>query len=371
MIALRRLTVLLVILITAGSQPLFSQEERTLSGQVETVTDGEPIQGVLVFAAGTSLRTSTVADGSFSIAAPPQAVFNLAVVAPGYEMQTIRIQQVDEPLVVRLEASGTAEPPSPTSGPDESMLSILGDALFLNCGSCRFVNPEVLVIESAGSGALINASASAPFTYENPDLGYRVTWHGFHFAGDPITPSWEGASLFSEMEGSERDVKKWNKERQEVYEGTLRHFLKALAEERVEKEYFAAYHVAGWPSMDNRTPIAEMGRKGFGYNTILPVSREGFAPGMRRLMFSGWLYITSREDNGAEPGKGQIEEYWPPELREGIQRGTWIYLPFAETDFDPTGVLLHGAFSERVRLLGLMSFDRWNTLLPNDWMPKD
>ena len=84
---MRKLSVLLVLLLFTGAQALFAQQ--TVTGRV-TTTDNTPLPGVTVVIEGTTIGTSTNANGEFSIAVPnSQAVLQFSFV--GFVTKTVQV----------------------------------------------------------------------------------------------------------------------------------------------------------------------------------------------------------------------------------------------------------------------------------------
>ncbi|WP_416440681.1 carboxypeptidase-like regulatory domain-containing protein [Phnomibacter sp. MR] len=68
---MKKLSLFLMVLFVSVSHLAFSQ--KTVSGKVSDATNGKPLEGVTVSVKGTSVGTSTNADGSFSFVIPEKA----------------------------------------------------------------------------------------------------------------------------------------------------------------------------------------------------------------------------------------------------------------------------------------------------------
>jgi len=98
-----------------------------------------------------------------------------------------------------------------------------------NGESCIILNEFVLSFEN--SRKYFSAKASQPLQIENPELGYRITYLLDDFEIDGTEVRFAGDHYFEEMNSkSKRQIKKWNKNRQKAYNGSLRHLLKTLSE---------------------------------------------------------------------------------------------------------------------------------------------
>ena len=98
-----------------------------------------------------------------------------------------------------------------------------------NGESCIILNEFVLSFEN--SRKYFSAKASQPLQIENPELGYRITYLLDDFEIDGTEVRFAGDHYFEAMNSkSKRQIKKWNKNRQKAYNGSLRHLLKTLSE---------------------------------------------------------------------------------------------------------------------------------------------
>ena len=107
------------------------------------------------------------------------------------------------------------------------------DRVFLgeskNGRSCKMLNEYVLSFQIEG-GAL-HATASQPLEIENSSLGYRISYYLDEFTVDNSYIRYAGDSFFVKMEPkSERQRRKWEKNRKVAYKGSLRHFLTTLGD---------------------------------------------------------------------------------------------------------------------------------------------
>jgi iron complex outermembrane receptor protein len=93
--------VMLPALLLFASQVTFSQD-KTVSGKVTDVRDGSPVVGASVTAKGTTVGTSTGADGSFRLTVPASAT-TLVITSVGFVSQEVAIS---DNITVALTGSG-------------------------------------------------------------------------------------------------------------------------------------------------------------------------------------------------------------------------------------------------------------------------
>ena len=86
------------------------------------------------------------------------------------------------------------------------------------------------------------AKASAPLQIVNKSLGYKITYFMDNFEKTSNLTSFKGLASFEKLVAQdEKQERNWKRNRQEAYEGSIKHFLKALVENRLEEEGFNAY----------------------------------------------------------------------------------------------------------------------------------
>jgi hypothetical protein len=86
------------------------------------------------------------------------------------------------------------------------------------------------------------ANASKPLQIVNKSLGYKVTYFLDNFEKTSNLTSFKGLASFEKLVAEDvKQNRKWEQNRKEAYEGSLKHFLKALVENRLEEEGFNAF----------------------------------------------------------------------------------------------------------------------------------
>ena len=88
-------------------------------------------------------------------------------------------------------------------------------------------NESVITFEYDRDNNILEAFAKEPIIIENKGLGYKLTLELIHFEIKDFAVSYLGFMRYENMEGNERKQKKWAKERQMAYNGSLRDFLNA------------------------------------------------------------------------------------------------------------------------------------------------
>lgn len=256
MARLGRLSVLLLaVAVFAALQPASGQSDRslTLKGSVVDAETEAPLSGAHVFISRSMIGTTTDEEGNFRLSEIPPGASRLYVSMLGYENEAVDLHLQEEQtlsLTFRLDPKVIeAEPVSVTAERDEEWYERLRrfERLFIGesklAERCTLRNPEALRFETKWWGKF-EAKAQEPLVIENRALGYELTFYlkEFEVRGDIIR--WDGEPLFSPL--SPRDsteARRWRQNRIDAYRGSLRHFLQALLDDRVEEEEFEVYRL--------------------------------------------------------------------------------------------------------------------------------
>ena len=261
------------LVVSLFSISLFAQSR--IDGRIVDKSTSEPLVGVNVFFSKTTWGATTDENGFYSLSNIPAGQYELVVSMIGYEVEREEmIIEINERFTMNFRLKPRAilmNEINVTAKADKVWKkdygtfrrSFLGTSK--NGESCIILNEFVLSFEN--SGEYFSAKASQPLRIENSELGYRITYILDDFEIDGTEVRFAGDHFFEEIDSkSKRQLKKWNKNRQKAYNGSLRHFLKTLTERfdlrfTIENDYFK--------QNDNWRSIA--GRKKD------PLVREGFS----------------------------------------------------------------------------------------------
>ncbi len=283
---------LLIVLLVA---PAAAQTDGiTITGTVMDDSTGGPLPHTHVFISGSMTGTAVGEDGRFRLSGLSPGAKRLYVTRLGYEAEqmtlvlpsdtTITLHFRLEPTVIRAEAVTISDQR------DEEWYERLDRFKRLFIGEseaakrCRLTNPKVLRFDTAWWGKF-EAEATRPLIFENRALGYRVTYYlkEFEVRGDIVR--WDGEPVFAPL--SPRDsveAARWTANRREAFYGSLRHFLLALLNDRVQEEQFQMH----------RMPRAQAFRR-LGRADRLPADRDDIVAGrvdsLYALNFRGALEV--------------------------------------------------------------------------------
>lgn len=369
----RPIIILLVLL--SFSRTATSQN---ISGTVTDATEGSALEGVTVFVANTSIMTETDASGSFTLATPPQQSFEVVAAADGYAATAVMVSR-DQQSSVTLLLDNAAPMPPPEGDTDMSrkdLMEFFESTAFSwskFASDVEMVNPEVLRFSHDASNNVISVNASGTFEYDNRALGYKIRIYDFQLGGNQIGYGWRGYAVYIPLEPrKKKDEKNWKKNRAKTYEGSFRHFLKALVDERVKKEEWAAFFVGGPGAVEDHSPIAEAGLRSI-YGEPQPIMFDQKDSDIKRLDWAGWLRIQYYGTGGDSRWERYIDRFWPVSaMSEALKTGnvSFVKLPDFQAMFDDTGVLSPSE-NPSTQVMGFWTFYRMADMLPNDYMPDE
>lgn len=109
-----------------------------------------------------------------------------------------------------------------------------------NASKCDLKNYQVIKFRRNKKKNTISAVAYEPLIIENKALGYILKYQleKFIYNFSSHVFYYEGYPLFSEMEGSDKQKSKWEKNRQAAYYGSMLHFMRALYRNKLPEEGF-------------------------------------------------------------------------------------------------------------------------------------
>lgn len=236
---MRYLIYLLLIIPFAGKTQI------QISGQVSDEF-GFFMSDVLVYVDGSSISTYTNPDGIFSLSIP-DGNYNLVFRKENYQNYFVSINSSKSNLQIKLNENAVAL--------DEAVIVSMTEAEwkyyfgvfkqnFLGrnqaAEKCEILNPKAVKFRYDKENKTITATAATPIIISNPYLGYNIEYDLVEFFID-YKSSYNymaGTVLFTEMKGSSSKQKRWNKNRQESYYGSIMHFMRSLYKKELKENGF-------------------------------------------------------------------------------------------------------------------------------------
>jgi hypothetical protein len=285
------------------------------------------------------------AKGHYIIRKVPPGVHQLVVHHVGYAMYTRSVDicdadsiNIDVALVSAPIQGEQVEVVAPDAKKWRHLLKqfkreFIGTSKY--AGGCEIVNPEVLDLYIDSDSKTLVATTDSVLHIENTALGYRIhvilVKFEYHDARGTMVyvvyPKFEDLLL----DGRNGDGN-WRSNRERCLDGSLRHFLTAVARGRLHEEGFRASLVSESGSRESIRMVSHQ-------DLILQTPAEG-----TQLHFPGTLYVTS-----------------------GMDRASWIELPEGAVAIDSLGNC-HGPRLAITRY-GYWTEQRLADCLPFDYQP--
>ncbi len=224
----------------------------TVRGQVTALDSGNPLPGAHVMIAGSTRGTAADADGYFEMRNLPVDAYRIHVSMLGFEPVaqdtvltepgTYTLNFALVPAVLELDgAEVAAERDSRWQRRLERFKrEFIG--ISENAEQTELLNPEVL--EFSSSWGRFRAEASQPLQIRNYALGYEIEYHLSHFSSTRTRIRYDGDPFYREMEPeSPEQQEEWKEARKDAYYGSLRHFLRAAMDDRIDDEGFVVFRI--------------------------------------------------------------------------------------------------------------------------------
>lgn len=251
-----------IVLLVWLLYPLCSSAQIIYRGTVTDKESGRPVQAASVFFSNTSYGATSRADGTYKLNIPAPGTYDMVVAAIGYETFTLHVTPATpdtihvalQPKVKELEAivlQSFEKDGWKKWGKTfkESFLGSTGNAL-----DCEIVNYEDIRFRYDKDKRELIAIAYKPLIIENRALGYTIQYQmeqfSFNFRQGYLL--YTGYPLFEEMKSSEKQEKKWARKREQVYWGSLMHFMRSLYEGRLTENSFKVRYMTLLPNVEKQ-----------------------------------------------------------------------------------------------------------------------
>jgi hypothetical protein len=253
--------VLYALFFCLSTSAVYAQGTFSISGVVKTLK-GEPVDAATVFLNGSKQITKTDSKGEFLFGNISSGTYQLVVNMIGYASvkQNVVLQAQSAKLDITLTekqivlAEVVIGDGSQRAKQIKTFIkNFLGESE--NARSCTIMNTDLL--EFSTRQTLLEATTSDFLVIENKSLGYRIRYllRNFRFNSGTGITSYDGESLFENMEGSAEQQEQWKLNRKKAYDGSFMHYLRSLYANTTRQEGFLTY------SIMNRTSPLELDPK--------------------------------------------------------------------------------------------------------------
>jgi len=238
----------LLILFLLAPFFLFAQQKYVLTGSV--VEKGSTaIPGASVFIEGTTMGTQADANGLYTLKNIPAGRYRLVASLVGYVPKMVFIEVPGKITVYNFtleEDNKTLAEVRVVGSQDktwEKQFRIFERGFIgenYNRKEVYIINREV--VDFTENREVLSASASLPLEIINKSLGYKVTYFMYNFEKTNSLTSFKGLASFQQLVPEDaRQERRWKRNRVDAYEGSIKHFLKSLVDNRLEEEGFNAF----------------------------------------------------------------------------------------------------------------------------------
>jgi len=276
----------------------FSQQ--TIKGRVITAVGGTPVAGSSVFISNTSKGTTADKEGKFEITDVPFGKHELVISSIGYETNVFSFSSEQLPLQVRVELTVkvkelqnvTVEPSIEEGWNKWGKLftdNFIGQTP--NAAHCRIKNEKAIHFRYFKKSNRVIAYADEPIILENKALGYKISYQleEFEVSFKTRATVFSGYPLFEDLD---KTRKKWERNRDKVYYGSMQHFMYCLYHDSMQQQGFEVRRMVRIPNKEKER-VKEVYRR-------MRSTRTG--P-------SGSLFITTNKDSLQAASPDSLEYY--------------------------------------------------------------
>ncbi|MDB5003597.1 MAG: hypothetical protein JWQ34_1822 [Mucilaginibacter sp.] len=216
-----------------------------------TIADekGQPIKSATVFISGSQKITITDDEGRFMFVNMDAGTFQVSVQMLGYApyAQNVMIKAASATINIALTLRPIALNVVVIGGGDDSnwwTYYTLFKGQFIgtstNAQQCTILNPRMLHLNYNKKKGILLADADRFLIIENKFLGYRIKYMLKYFEYNAINNAtiYDGDTNFEELPGTAGMKKRWAKNREEAYRGSLMHFLRSVYTKTTLQEGF-------------------------------------------------------------------------------------------------------------------------------------
>lgn len=343
----------------------------TLSGRVFDAASGKPMPFATVFINNTTRGTTADSTGHYQLTRVPIGSVEIVASFVGYRPTRQIIRLGNEPfhtisLGIEADKSMLADvsvTAKRSKGWERQFRrfkdALLGETPFTS--QCLIINTQaVQLTEEKGH---LKAKATEPLIIENRALGYQLRYQLLYFDAYQAVAYYAGTCQFDEMKPDSPDqAERWQRNRQQAYEGSTRHLLASMIAGRHEQEGFMVYRSRlNVPRLNSASLItssqliADDSRQYIQPLKADTVFRPGELPFERELTITTPLEVFhTRIPSRSSPYRDMPYAYSLITLPQGtctVTTDGWVSRP------------------NGMEIRGHLGNDRLASLLPADWRP--
>ncbi len=362
-----RLSFAFTFLILFSSIIVAAQSNQNIIGIVVDER-GQPVKSVTVFISGTQQLTITEDDGHFQFVSLNKGAYHVSATMLGYEQYNNDIvlnnTTINLRIVLKIKSIALNEVRI-GSGDKWAEFYRIFAGQFLgtskNAEDCKILNPKALSFDYSKKTGLLTAHADRFIIIENKRLGYRIRYllKEFSYSALNNRTLYYGDTNFEELEGSVNTKKMWARNRLEVYQGSMLHFLRSVFSKKVLANGFITHKLlSDMPAaLDEATQISVEAQP-LNYDTLTSHTDTSFVQFEAPIFY---LVYNPKKASG-------LKTTGTPATNEVLidEEGTIIKLPLTKAVLDKKGSYTdYRAFLLRGKMAKLRIAD----LLPFEYQP--
>ena len=371
-----------------------SMPYKPVKGVVKSLETGKPIQNANLVVKGTTITSETDENGAFSMYLPA-GYYEIEACKEGagqvVEKVTINTQETEvgdlsleisntslksNKYAYNSECGGFVQDENDNDVSTSAFTSTEIDKVnpevlqkFINYYinddlNCKLLNPADVTFENSGDENTLRIEKPVELKVLNNELGYEVTISLRDYAakdyGDIVGVDQDADYFFKELTPvDEAQAKEWAKKRNQMFNGSFRHFLISMASEK--SPFYFSYRLYSGTYVQNTTIMA--------YSTS---SASDIEIGKDRIISQGnslgTFNIGSPDEIRVEYiRKGNHDPNGIMGLKLYDYQTSWITIMSDKAEFTKNGILKN---PELVKITGAWRYTPVCRMLPTDYLPE-
>ncbi len=381
---------LLLIFLSAMLIPTSAYPQISILGRVMDKDSGEGIAMANIFIAYSTMGTTSDNEGNFELKNVPEGDYELVISHIAFKniVKEVRASSGGEPLDIQLSPfKRVLEEVTIVEKKDKAWKrrfkkfksAFLGATK--NAGSCEIVNPWVVNFQQDEKGNFV-ARASDLLKINNNALGYKLEFFLQNFTMKRNAVQYSGKPKFEMMVSeSDKQEKRWKKNRIKTYNGSQRHFFSSLVTNSLKDEGFDIY-LAKLNSKRSGFEVTAVARPS---NIFFP-NRDGSTYSFHVNDFLKVIYTKEKEENNYisqldVPDNNSVIPVISKQQTIGRDRGEKDPIDHRSSNFQTSYIFLRKktlqlysngqpANPEYIQEYGYWAWERVAELLPFDYIPE-
>jgi CarboxypepD_reg-like domain len=232
-----------------------AQTSFTISGKITNELTGAPMVAASVFAQNTTIGTATDNEGNFRLTLP-NGGYDLAISFTGFKTEQRRITTADaaEKIDIKLKEKEKELEAVAIKSSNEVLDGLEKYGQFfkeeflgktVNSKKCTILNPEVLHFFFSKKKNRLKITATEDLIIKNEALGYNIKYNldSFTHEYSKELSTYSGYPLYENMQADSAQMQQWKTARNEVYKGSLLHFMRSMFNKTLKEEQFEVQFV--------------------------------------------------------------------------------------------------------------------------------